>query len=497
MQKIQFNNQHFWALLLFIVIAALCIAIPRDLDYFWHLRTGQWMVEHGEIIRVDPFSYTMLGEPRIAYDWLADIGLFLYWQAFDHAGVAVLVALLCVTIFISTYYTLNGHLYIRFLVIMPLLFLLIKPALTPRPQLISFIFFTWVVWLTYRYKRGVDKKWLLLMPLLFVAWANLHGGWSVAAIFMIVVTVGEVFNNLLRSQAPHIMSWERLKWYFGACVLSAGALFLTPFGLELVLFPIEAAFSLSTWNSQIAEWYPTQLNNLRGAMLITFTALYAVCVLVPVYRQKQLDWSHVLLGLVMGYMAYRYRRSVIFFGLMGAPLLIEQLTFWLRTTKWGERTYHPHPVAKTPAGLAIKQSLFILMALFVGGYAAWSLSPEEIEKDLRVLLPVDAVHALKAQELPQRVFSHYNWGGYLLWHAPEYPVFIDGRTDLYRDFYFEWARIIRGEDWETAFETWDIQTVLLYPDDYLALILSTLTEWETVYRDDKSVLYTRVKDEAN
>jgi hypothetical protein len=497
MQKTQFTNQHFWALLLFIVLTAVSVAIPRDLDYFWHLRNGQWMVEHGEIIRIDPFSYTMFGEPRIAYDWLADIGMYLFWTVADHKGFALLVAGLCTVIFISTYYTLKGHIYVRFLVIMPLLFLMIHPSLTPRPQLISFIFFTWTIFLTYRYKRGMDKKWLLLMPLMFIAWANLHGGWSVAAIFMIVVTVGEVFNNLLRSKAPYIMSWERLKWYFGACALSAGALLITPFGLDLVLFPIEAFFSLSTWNSEISEWYPTQLNDLRGWMLIIFTVLYAICVLVPAYRKKQLDWSHLLLGLVMGYMAYRYRRSVIFFGLMGAPLLIEQLTIWLRTTKWGERTYHPHPVAKTPAGLAIKQSLFILMALFVGAYAVWSLSPEEVEKDLRVLLPVDAVNTLKEQQLPKQLFSHYNWGGYLLWEAPEYPVFIDGRTDLYRDFYFEWARILRGEDWESAFEEWDIHSVLLYPEDHLALILSTLTEWETVYRDDKSVLYTRARGGSN
>lgn len=493
MQTIRFNNQHFWALLLFIVIFAVSIAIPRDLDYFWHLRNGQWMVEHGEIIRVDAFSYTMLGEPRIAYDWLADIGMYLFWDVADHTGFALLVALLCLIIFMSVFYTLKGHMYIRFIIIMPLLFLMIHPSLTPRPQLISFIFFTWTVFLTYRYKRGMDKKWLLLMPIMFLAWANLHGGWSVAAIFMICVTVGEGMNNLLPTQSPYKMSWERLKWYFGACALSAGALLLTPFGLELVLFPIEAFFSLSTWNSQIAEWYPTQLTDLRGAMLLIFTGLYVLCIVVPAYRQKRIDWSHVLIGLVMGYMAYRYRRSVIFFGLVGAPILIEQLTVWLRSTAWGERTYHSHPVATSSAGLAIKQSMFVLVTLFVLGYARWSLSPAEIEKDLRVLLPVDAVQTIKEQALPQRLFSHYNWGGYLLWEAPEYPVFIDGRTDLYRDFYFEWARIIRGDGWEEAFEEWDINTVLLYPDDYLALILSTLTEWETVYRDDKSVLYTRVQ----
>jgi hypothetical protein len=45
----------------------------------------------------------------------------------------------------------------------------------------------------------------------------------------------------------------------------------------------------------------------------------------------------------------------------------------------------------------------------------------------------------------ERMFNSYNWGGYLLWELPEYPVFIDGRTDLYDDeLVEEWLRVVRA-----------------------------------------------------
>lgn len=493
MQRIHFNNQHYWALLLFIVLGAVTVAFPRDPDYWWHLRNGQWMVEHGEILRTDPFSYTMFGEPRIAYDWLADIGLYHFLETFGHVGVALLIAFFSLIIYITIFYTVPGHIYIKFIIIAPILLFLSRPALTPRPQIISFLFFTWILFLTYRYKRGMPPKWLLLMPLIFALWGNLHGGWSVAAIFMIVVTIGEALNNLLNSQSPYIMKWDRLKWYFGACALSAGALFLTPFGLELVLLPFDAFSSLSSWNSQITEWHPTKINNTRGITLVIFTILYAVCVLVPAYRKRQMDWSHLLIGLVMGYMAYRYSRSVVFFGLVGTPIIIEQLSIWVNQTAWGKATQN-QKVGKTPTQIKIKLALFVTMAIFVMSYASWELSNDRIQERLRDSLPIDAVNIMKEEQLPQRLYSHYDWGGYLLWEAPEYPVFIDGRTDLYRDFYFEWRNILSGEGWEEAFSEWDVQTVLVYPYNPIATILSEHPDWETVYADENSILLTYKTD---
>ena len=48
--------------------------------------------------------------------------------------------------------------------------------------------------------------------------------------------------------------------------------------------------------------------------------------------------------------------------------------------------------------------------------------------------PSRAVDFLAQHHLPGPIFNHYDWGGYLIWRLhPEYPVFVDGRADLYGD----------------------------------------------------------------
>jgi hypothetical protein len=47
--------------------------------------------------------------------------------------------------------------------------------------------------------------------------------------------------------------------------------------------------------------------------------------------------------------------------------------------------------------------------------------------------PVKACDAIRANHLPPNIFNPFNWGGFLIWYMPEYPVSIDGRTDLYGD----------------------------------------------------------------
>ena len=43
--------------------------------------------------------------------------------------------------------------------------------------------------------------------------------------------------------------------------------------------------------------------------------------------------------------------------------------------------------------------------------------------------PRDALATLAAA--PREVLNEYDWGGYLIWSAPDHPVFIDGRLFLY------------------------------------------------------------------
>jgi hypothetical protein len=107
-------------------------------------------------------------------------------------------------------------------------------------------------------------------------------------------------------------------------------------------------------------------------------------------------------------------------------------------------------------------------------------------------VPVEAVAYLEEMQTPGPLLNSYNWGGYLIWEAPEYPVFVDGRTDLYGDeIIMQWFRIVSADDgWQELLEQWDIKVILLEPDWQVVKLLDS-EGWENLYRDDIAVIYAK------
>src|SRR4030042_4468276 len=63
-------------LLVYAIFAAWPLIQFTDPDFWWHLRTGQLIVDTGSIPKADPFSYTAAGSPWIAHEWLSDLLIY-------------------------------------------------------------------------------------------------------------------------------------------------------------------------------------------------------------------------------------------------------------------------------------------------------------------------------------------------------------------------------------------------------------------------------------
>jgi hypothetical protein len=107
-------------------------------------------------------------------------------------------------------------------------------------------------------------------------------------------------------------------------------------------------------------------------------------------------------------------------------------------------------------------------------------------------IPSRAVQWIKDNKPPGPIFNSYNWGGYLIWELREYPVFIDGRADLYGDeILSEWSEIINGTEKGLALlDKHRINLVFLEPKYAL---LEKLSErgWEKVFSDSQITIYRR------
>ena len=57
------NKRVLFAAILFLGLLAMTARSATDPDLWWHLRTGQWMVENGRVAHTDHFSFTRDGSP--------------------------------------------------------------------------------------------------------------------------------------------------------------------------------------------------------------------------------------------------------------------------------------------------------------------------------------------------------------------------------------------------------------------------------------------------
>jgi hypothetical protein len=125
---------------------------------------------------------------------------------------------------------------------------------------------------------------------------------------------------------------------------------------------------------------------------------------------------------------------------------------------------------------------------------AFSVYPASVNQEaFQRSLPLGAVEYLQNHRPPGRLFNSYNWGGYLLWALPEYPVFIDGRTDLYSDEVIsEWLQVMRAEPgWQAVLENYAVNLILVENDVLLDRLLENDRAWKLHYEDGLAVIYQR------
>jgi hypothetical protein len=121
-------------------------------------------------------------------------------------------------------------------------------------------------------------------------------------------------------------------------------------------------------------------------------------------------------------------------------------------------------------------------------------SHKKLEAEAEADSPVKAVEYIQTHHLSGRMLNEWIYGGYLIWAAPEHPVFIDGRSDV-----FEWTHVIdEYGDFATLakppsvlLDKYHISICLLSRQSPLTVVMGLLPQWRQVYSDNNSVIFVR------
>ncbi len=211
----------------------------------------------------------------------------------------------------------------------------------------------------------------------------------------------------------------------------------------------------------------------------------AAFVVVLVIQRRRVTAFEVISGGVWGVMSLLAVRNAPIFAMAAAPVLARHLA------PAGRRLEEQEPAgAGSPARRWAHALLGAALAAACAGWTAHQLGAGRTADHLRGLFPVDAVSFLRDSGAGGNLFNDYNWGGYILWHLyPEYPTFVDGRTDVFSQPVFDdyisfWNG---GDGWPEIVRRYRIGIVLLPPS---AGAVRTLTDagWLEAFRDEQAVV---------
>ena len=411
-----------------------------DPDTYWHLASGQWMLDHREILRTDLFSSTVSGQPYSVGEWLGEIVLTLVFNAGGWAGLAIFRALLVAVaaFFLARLSRRGGAPLVAALLVVIWALVVSKTRWTDRPAIFTFVLFPVVLDLLYSARAG-SRRALVAIPPLILLWANLHGGYAIGIALTLAFT-GEAALVRRRDLVPFAIT-------LGAAIALS---FIDPetFGVA------GAAGHALAPPRFISEEAPPDILEASGFVFAAF--VLATIGVALLYGGALLD---ALLLIPLLWLALTAQRHLVFFVFAATPLIAAGAA-----RAYGQLLPRRAPLRPLPDPAAAALAALLSIGALVSAVGAPTVPDERA-------YPAAVVAALKTGS--GTLLNEYDWGGYLIYRVPERKVFVDGRLF---PFYPAVMRDYRDavelrSNWRDVLARYDVREVLLRPAKPLAVAL--------------------------
>jgi hypothetical protein len=463
----------------FIGPASTPIGLP---DIFWTLLTGAYQVNHGAIVGGDPFtSAPPTTGPILNIQWGADLA-FAALNAVGGlpaviTGTAVVVAT-TYALLLAAAVAASGHLRLSCVAVW-LAYVLGSSNLSPRPQTLAYPIFALFLLAVMRAEWRKDDRLLWLLPPAMVIWANVHGSFFTGFVLLACAAAG----RLISTRSPYAA--RPYVFTLGACLLAS---LVNPFGLGSLVY-VATIGSNPIIRDYVTEWAPTTVGWREGLMFFASVGLLAALTLKSRLRLTVVE---VLILIVFGYLAWSSVRTIVWWGLVVAPIAAR--------LGGGVLTSRLPPQRDRPLINGIILAAVVVVAAFSLPWtkALIPILPVEKRGLLSTDTPVRVGDYLRTHDPPAagRMLNDQGWGGYLEWAAwPRHQVFLDGRIELHPpQVWFDYLdAVFPTTRWRAVLDSYDISYAVLNTAAESELIADLRAEpgWQIDYEDDQAVVFSR------
>jgi hypothetical protein len=458
-----------------------------DGDVGWHIRTGEYILDHKTVPHQDLYSFSKPGAAWYAWEWGVDVIDAALHRAMGLKGVVLLAAVMIAffaTTLIRRIVWRGSHLFVGLIVAL----MAVGGAsihFLARPHLFTMLLISLSVWMIEGDRHNPTSRIWWLIPIT-VVWTNLHGGFLALVALLGITTAGFAIETLIGAA-----EWRSVKRYAlltGGCALAS---LVNPYGYQLHLHVVE--YLRSDWIRNVIQEF--QAPTFRNENLLQYEILVLIGVMVTgsLFRRKQI--AEGLWILFFAHMSLTTVRHVPLFCTVAAPLVAQELSAW-----W--RTWTANANRKSLLGIINGMS-----ADSLNGFQRVSIWPFAVvtalvligpplpwPKDLPdIAFPVKMVHAHAQELLTSRVLSTDQWGDYLIYTDPRIKVFVDGRSDFYgEEIGNKYLDMYSGHwNWRETMDEYKFNLVLLPVEAPLAQLLKISPDWRVEEDNGKEILLVR------
>jgi hypothetical protein len=446
-------------------------------DTWWDLKIGEIIWNTRSVPIVDLFSFTTNQHACVPHEWLAQLSIYAAYHFGGYTGMAAWFCVFASLLLIAGYalcWLYSGSGKVAFLGAFGIWFFA-TIGFSIRAHLIGYLLLLCellIVWLG----RARNPKWFLVLPPLFVIWVNCHGSFLLGVAVLGAVLACSFLEFRTGLLVSHRWTRRQRNMLATAFVLSIAGLFVNPAGLTQVTYPINTMFAQKIALALTSEWQPAPFDDPRAWGLL---AIAGLILLVPLLRRVELTLQELLLVGLGFDLAVQHERMVFVFGILAMPVFCRLLA-----RAWNRHKPNPNRIFLNAVVITI--ATWVIVQRFP--------TSRELTEQVNKGNPVKALNFVRRSGLSGRMLNDYDYGGYLIWAAPERKVFADARGDVY-----EWTGVLADymkfatlrENPRFLLDKYCIDYCLLNRDAPISRVMQLLPGWKSVYSDDMSIVFVR------
>jgi hypothetical protein len=437
----------FLALWLFFMVVGQD-KLFHDPGTFWHTIVGRRMLDSGQLIYTDPFTFTWQGKHWIGHQWLGEclMGLIDRIDGLDSLLLAAATILAALYAWVAQRFMRAGLHWSLASVLVMLVVAASSSHFHIRPHLATIVFLGVTMGYLVDWEAGrIGWRRLWWLVPVYLVWTSIHGGTLGGLLTMGLALAGWTVYRLLGQETPikDVRRFVGFTAVLAACTLT---ILINPYGLWLPrtwLGIMESA----TLTRIIIEHRPLSLEETDGWLVVLLAGVYLAALLSTWPRWPRVCW---LLPLVWLYFACSRVRHGPLFAITAGLALADMLPFtrfasW--ATRGGSDLFRPpleekDSIERSRWKPAVVPVLLVATALVlqaahvevpvVGHH--WA-RPDLSRWPIELLPALRDVERDKQKDYPDGIpiFNEYSYGGFLIYYTPGYRVFVDDRCELYRE----------------------------------------------------------------